>query len=700
MAMPGRAQQAPGGRFAFADTTLMRDTLGLTFEGLFPIADSLGMPPADLRDLSIRYRYSLARILKLSDSLHVVVDSVGPVMLRERFNPLATSARRRGSEFTYGSTYGIQRYSTTWTNTTTFFVPIGKVLINGTTSSEFNRLQTVGGTNLDQTRALHTGAGWKFSRNLSASASMDLSRRDNRARGIYNSKTDDNNFSLSVTNRHQPRRGMTSELSFSGGIADYNGSDYVKRSFSGGLNGKVRNVSGSWFTHDLSAGYNGNLGNTRLPTASEFSRSKDASGTLRGTLGIFSNAPIGLNLNYNLRDQKVETPTDSGRVQQVLTGGQGIDMTLRFRQGNDRYISVAPRLANSQTASATSPTTQNSRRDRGVTMSGRYGFGTMSLDGNFGRTLSTTKYPRRGGDSGGYAEDRDSRTVGGTLQWDLTSRFIARMIGNVSLDRLRYAILGSYPNPPVPRDQYDQSYRMEGRYKFSERFKTDVGAEVGRSLFVNIPAASTAANTETRRYRANWNWTFRILPGLTANQTNTLNANYTYYTFLPASADRLVLEYHTNTIVDADVTQRLRVSIRNDFRYQPTGGYAPLDPPLYDGQSYFSQADESYQSLLSATMSYSLAQALSLSVIPTYTATDRKGITEGVAVPQTSTRALSMMGSANLNIPVGRKGQLTGNLSKNFNADHRINYTAGVPDNQPRVETDFWSGFLQLSWDL
>lgn len=700
MAMPGRAQQAPQGRFAFADTTLLRDTLGLSFERLFPLADSLGMDPQDLRALSIRNRYTLDRLLKLSDSLHVVVDSVGAVMVRERFNPLATSARRKGNEFTYGSTYSIQRYSTTWTNTTSFIVPVGKVLISGNTGSEFNRLQTVGSTNLDENRTLHAGAGWTLSQNLSASGSMDLNRRDNRARGIYNSRTEDNNFSLTATSRQQPLRGTTSEFSFSGGLADYNGSDYVKRSLSGGLNGKLRNVSGKWLTHDVSGGFNGNLGNTRLPAALESARSRDLSSTLRGTLGLFTNAPIGLNLNYNLRDQKVETPIDSGRVQQVLTGGQGVDMTLRFRRDNNRYLTVAPRFSNSQTASATQPTTQNSRRDRGATLSGRYGLRGMSLDGNFGRALTTTKYPRRGGDSGGYAEERDARNVGGTFNWEVTRRITARVSGNVSLERLRYTILGSYPNPPVPRDQYEQSYRVEGKYTFSSRFHTDLAAEVGRSLFVNIPAASTAANTENRRYRSTWHWNFRILPGLTADQINSLNANYTYYAFLPQSSDRLVLEYVTQTRLDADVTQRLRVTVSNQFRYQPTGGYAPLDPPLDDGSSYFSQADESFQSILGAAMTYSLGQALSLSVTPTYTATDRKGITDGVAVPQNATRSLGLTGSANLNIPIGTRGQLTGNLGKNFNADHRINYTSGVPDNQPRVETDFWYGTLQLSWNL
>src|SRR5436190_854369 len=113
--LPGRAQETPQGRFAFADTTLLRDTLGLTFEGLFPIADSLGMAPQDLRSLSIRYRYTLPRLLKLSDSLHMVVDSVGDFMLRERYNPLATTARRRGNAFTYKSTYNINRFNTTWT---------------------------------------------------------------------------------------------------------------------------------------------------------------------------------------------------------------------------------------------------------------------------------------------------------------------------------------------------------------------------------------------------------------------------------------------------------------------------------------------------------------------------------------------------------------------------------------------------------
>src|SRR5437763_1688164 len=68
-ALPGRAQQATPSRFAFSDTTLLRDTLGLSFVRLFPLADSLGATPATLRALSIRYRAPLERFDSFDPSL-------------------------------------------------------------------------------------------------------------------------------------------------------------------------------------------------------------------------------------------------------------------------------------------------------------------------------------------------------------------------------------------------------------------------------------------------------------------------------------------------------------------------------------------------------------------------------------------------------------------------------------------------------
>src|SRR5262245_58983460 len=90
--LPVGAQQGVASRHAFADTTLLRDTLGLQFPRLFELSDSLEMLPDTLRALSVRYQWSLERLLVLADSLGVPVDSVGPVLLRERFNPLAAGA--------------------------------------------------------------------------------------------------------------------------------------------------------------------------------------------------------------------------------------------------------------------------------------------------------------------------------------------------------------------------------------------------------------------------------------------------------------------------------------------------------------------------------------------------------------------------------------------------------------------------------
>src|SRR6266850_5976411 len=88
-ARPGSAQEGSTARFAWADTTLLRDTLDLKFDRLFPLADSLRIRPDTLRALSIRYDLSLERLVVLADSLRAPVDSVGVMLLREQFSPLA-----------------------------------------------------------------------------------------------------------------------------------------------------------------------------------------------------------------------------------------------------------------------------------------------------------------------------------------------------------------------------------------------------------------------------------------------------------------------------------------------------------------------------------------------------------------------------------------------------------------------------------
>ena len=707
MAMPGRAQQAAGGRFAFADTTLLRDTLGLSFEGLFPLADSLKISPDTLRALSIRYRYSLAQMVRLSDSLGVEVDSVGPVMRRERFNPLA-AGRRRTNTFTYTSGYTIDQNATTWNNNVDYNFVSGPLFLRNNTSVLTNRYKAGVYTRVQQTRSSSTEAGWTFSRDFSLGGRAILDGYDNRTPGAFGSENETKgDYQISMRSRHQPARGLTSELNLFSGVVNLSNLSQQKRGLSGDLNGRLRYVRGGWLTNEANGQLTGNLARTRIPGASDYTRTEDLSGNLRGTLGLYTGAPVGFNLNYNLRDSRVETPASvpsylTGRdsIQQVLSGDQGIDMSLRVRRDNDRYLNFGQRFGYARQASATAVTSQNSRRDRGFSMTGRYGFHSISLDGDFGRTLTTNEYPQRGGTSGGYGEHVDGRSVEGSLEWALTPRVSAKLNGRVNLSQSRYFTIGTYLNPPVPRDQYDQSYRAEGRYTFSQRFNTALGLEVSRSLYVNIPAASTAANNEIRSYRADWRWTYHLLPGLTATQRNQMVADYLHYTFLPTSADRLSLDYHTYTELNADITPRFHVDVTHDIRYQPTGGYAPLDPPLNDGSTYFSQTDDSRTTTLRATMTYTPAPVISLTIRPEYTTIDRKAISEGVATPQRASRTLNFSGGAHLNLPVGRRGQLTGGFDRTFRSDAITTYTSGAPSTAPTAEYDYWTGNLQLSWSL
>jgi len=115
LSRPGRAQDASG-RFAFADTTLMRDTLGLHFARLFPLADSLNITPDTLRALAIRYRYQPERLVSLADSLQMPVDSVGPYFDRERFNVLSTAGQQARNNFRYTTGYIVGLASSSWTN--------------------------------------------------------------------------------------------------------------------------------------------------------------------------------------------------------------------------------------------------------------------------------------------------------------------------------------------------------------------------------------------------------------------------------------------------------------------------------------------------------------------------------------------------------------------------------------------------------
>jgi hypothetical protein len=694
-ARPGDAQQTLSGRYAFADTTLLRDTLGLSFDGLFPLADSLGTTPDTLRALSIRYRYPLPRLVSLADSLGVPVDSVGPILFRERFNPLAAGARNQ-TDFAYNSTYSVNQANSSWFNAVDFNMVSGRFFVRNNTSVASERYRAGGQTSGRVGRNSVTELGWRSSPYLSFGGRANLDGFASGVRGDPDPDREDKN-ELQLSMRSQPirRPNIRADLNVFGGRLDLQSFQQVKQGFSGDVNGRIRVSRGSWLTHDANGQLTGNLARTRAATSSVNLRTKDYSVNLRGTLGMWQTSPASFNLNYQIRNVQVETPT-ADSIQQVKTTTNGFDMSLRLRRDNERYFSVTRRQGYNRQANVQNLSSQNTRRDGGWAMTGRWAYRAFTLDGNFTLTDGRTEYPRRG-PAGGYGEDLFNRNIDGTLTWVVTRRLNIRANGAVSLASYRYDVIGSYPTPPVDRESYRQSYRIEGTYTPNQKFNTGLGVEVSRTLSLNLPSESVGANNELRNYRANWRWSYRLSRGLTATQRNQISADYTFYQN-PAQAvnNRAGYDFTTLTTLNAVVSQRLTLDLNHTARYQPGGNYVYFP----DGLEYLVPADENVVYSLGVRLSYAPSPGISLNVQPEYYANDRSAASEGELKPTRTNRTLNLSAGTSLNLPLGPKGRLTGDIRRTYRGDQSTQYQLGVARPQPTTELDYWNGSLQLSWNL
>jgi len=695
----GRAQ-SNSARYAFADTTLLRDTLGLSFTRLFPLADSLRIEPDSLRAISIRYRYPLARLVHLADSLAMPVDSVGPYMDRERFNALNMTGGSSNT-FRYTSSYLIAQSSSTWINGADWNLTRGPFLLHNITSIDLDRFQSGPYLSLRQTRSSITEAGWKLNRDVSVGGRADLEGFDNQdPTSVQNEAETKNIFELTTRTRQHPNRALSSELNLFGGVLDLTNTRQIKRGLSGRVNGRIR-TQGSWITQETGGELSGNLAHTRVPGTEFLSDTHDQASDLHGTVGVLPNSPVSFNLNFGLKNSQVQTPGDSGVIQLVRSGNNTIDAAMRLRQDNDRYVSFTGRLGTTRqrqnTGIATQLGSESTRRDKGTGAEGRYRWGNWSLDGHFTLGGAITEFPHRDA-NGGYGESLFARSVDGTLTRPFGERIVFKANGDVTLSSYRYYPIGGYKTLPVNNDQYRQSYRLETLYNPSATFNTAVALEVIRQLAINIPGASTAGNNEDRTYRAEWRWTYRLLPMLTATQRNLITSDYLIYSTssVAGTSDRLSLDYTAVTSLNAVLTPRLTIDLIHNSRVQPSGTY------LYqnDGLEAFAKTDEGKSYSLGARVAYTPSPTFSLSFEPNYLSVQRAGAASGVIQPQRLSKSLNLAGGVSLNLPLGRRGHLTGDIHRIFRDDRTINYSNGLGTPTPLSSTDFWSGGLQLSWDM
>ncbi|HYM81174.1 MAG TPA: hypothetical protein VEY91_07150 [Candidatus Limnocylindria bacterium] len=698
---PGRAQGGSAARFAFADTTLLRDTLGIRFTGLFPLADSLGVLPDTLRALAVRYLFTPTRLVHLADSLHVPVDSVGVVLERERFNPLARSGERVNT-LLYNTTYSVQRTSSQWRNASDYNFGVGPIFVRNTSTIQLERYTSAGRLSLRQTRESNTEGGWKLSPNFSIGGRADLSRFDSSdPSSISNVGETRNEVKLSMRTRQQPRAGLSSEFNVLSGVLDLSNSSQEKRGLAGDMSGKIRYELGNWLVNEINGQSTGNFARTRLPGAFERFGTNDLTNHLRGALSLFQSGPAGLNVNYSMRNNKIETPvagpqdslveTPEFLIQRLQTDNSAFDATMRLRQDNDRFINFTQRIGTNNQANATGQNT--TRDDETFDVDSRYLLWGWSVEGRFSNLHANSTQPRVTA-TGGYRERSHNRSLDGGLNRALTRHLVTRLLAGVGVTSYRYSVLGVFANLPVTRDQYRQNYRLETAYTPSDRFNTTVSLDVSRNQLLNLPSASVAANNETRTYRAEWRWSYRLLRGLTATQHNSVSANYTYL-FQPEN-NRLSLDYLSRTNLNAILSRTLTVDITHNSQEQPSGNYRAGD----GGFDYFFRADESQSYTLDANIAYTPAQAFSINIAPRYRASNRDVTVDGETTPQRRSRNLTFTGRANLNLRVGGKGRLSGDIGRTFTADRSTTYQSGAINVTPVTETDFWNGSLQFSWEL
>jgi hypothetical protein len=497
-----------------------------------------------------------------------------------------------------------------------------------------------------------------------------------------------------MRSRQKPLSGLSSTFNLFAGLLDLRDTNGDKRGVSGSMNTRIRYNAGSWLSQEVNGSVDGNLSRTHDQVNAVSVSTRDLSQNARGSLSLFASAPVGLRSNFNYKHLQSEN-LEVGAIRRRITDQAGVDGTVRLRLDNDRYVDLSQRLSITKTP----PTRQgavirNTRRDDAFSANARFLLRGWSLEGRFNNGFGDSRYPSAD-TSGGFSEFLHSRSLDGTLNKQVSSRLTAQITANLSLTSNRYAVIGTYPRPPVSRDIWRQSWRVKGSYTRSTRFNTSLSLEVAKNRDINIAAASTGSNSDNRVYRSEWNWSYRLLPGLTATQSNTLSADYIEYPFFRDN-NRLSLDYGALTTLSAVVTPRLNISVTHSTRRSPAGNYKLYPDDVY----YFERADENENASLRAAIAYTPSPAISFSFRPSYLSSDRSGSVNGVQAPQRGSQSLDIAGGANINWPIGSKGALRGDIARTYQSARQTTYASGVAIVSPRSELSSWNGSLQLSWQL
>ena len=707
-------------RYATWDTTLVRDTLGLTFERLFPLSDSLRVKPEDLKFLSTRWRWSLGRLVKMADSMDVPIDSVGPIIDRERFNPLANVSTR--TSMSYVSRYSPSASGDDWQNTLDHTLVHGAIVSNSHVDIDLHQNGRGGSNGRTEARTATSTINWKFSPRYSLGTSLSSIRNDNVSpSGLYGRADRNNALGLVANSRPPSWRGFTPNLS---GTFDLNNVDQIgfqKRGWRVSSQGQLQ-YSSPWVSHNLqlrgsSSDFSASptdpdpLDEIFYPNA----RTRESDAHLGGTLTALRGKPVEFNLNYQLDNTRIHsltavndttrqfvpdttttiTPHTNSPLNRSATST--VNAQVRIQPVSYGSMDLGWKTGSSSTENTTLVTSNNSGDNTALTASSRLDLvGGITVQGNFTSSKDDVRYPKRDFPRGGYAQNQHRHDLGGTITVPVAALFTMTVETDIQLTSLRYSRLGNPLSIPVANDNASQFYRIQiSPPAIKQRLSNTIGLKVSRSQQVNLPAASTAGNTSERTYSASWSWSYLLLSGLTANQTNSLVADYTSFPFAP-TGNNVSLNYTTITTIDANVGPRLNIHTTHTSQFQPKGNYRPLVPA--DPAEYLSLSDEFQNYALDMNINYSvLPPFLTLNAHPSYAANTRSTSQSGALSPQRKSKSLNFGWGASVNIPVTSKGSLQGSLSRTDNSSRQIEYDASGMHVRPRSSTQSLFGTMTFT---
>jgi len=738
---PVRAQ-SESARFVFADTTLLRDTLDLTFEGLFEMADSMHISPDSLRAQSIRYDLPLQRLVFLADSLGMPVDSVGSVLERERYNPLAAQGERL-TGFVYNSSYTITRQSTSWSNSATADLVRGPMVLHNLTNVRIDRIQEINVTSFHRSKVCNTETGYRVTPDLSLGARLNLLKTENDRPGSSRATTN-NEFQGSMRAKHDFGARLHAEGNLFGGPFEEprnSLSTASKKGLGTELDGRVSYEGPAGSAFDFNGVSQLRFGQGQLPDGASFDIT-DSRWSANGTLSLLSNSNLPIRVNYGLTGDRTERPVtfslvtppsgsqtepDTASIDQLLSepsGTASVDAAVQLRMGHFGNVNLSGNLDRSTTLNASERKQgyvfeRSEGHGRGVSADGQFYVRGWSFDSQYSDARPTDESPRRAPVevpdpvTGAlvpvvvdYREKSTTRTRSLTARATrrLTRRLQFNARGEVTLTNYRFAVTdssylaqtGHVPVAPSdPHDDYRQSYRLEAVYTPIQDASTTFALEVSRVLGLYLTPNQSAGNREDRIYRADWLWTYRLMPGLSVNQRNQAASTYTRNIYAPTK-NRLSMTFTTVTTLTASLTPRLSMDITHNATYGPNGAYVRSA----DGTELFNISDHTNDYMLSGHFAYTPIQFFTITLMPTYQANSRDDRTSGLDQPTLRRRTLSFSGGASLNVPVGRVGRLSGTLNRVLDARRDIRFVNGVAQPESPSTTDYWNGVLNFSWRL